>query len=80
MVAGFTPIECGAPSGISPVPARNPAGIARGIRPKDLSPMTLSSAELDARTDALRGMLSEQGKRVRKLTSGALDAFFTADA
>jgi phosphate transport system protein len=42
--------------------------------------MTLSTDALTARTDALRAMLAEQGKRVRKLTSGALDAFFTADA
>lgn len=42
--------------------------------------MTFSSEALDARIDTLRGMLEEQGKRVRALSKTAFDAFFTADS
>jgi phosphate transport system protein len=41
--------------------------------------MSLSNDALASRGDSLRGLLAEQGGRVRKIVSTALDAFFTAD-
>lgn len=42
--------------------------------------MPPSTDALSTQSDALRAMLSDQGTRLRKLISTALDAFFTADA
>ena len=42
--------------------------------------MPFSTEDLNAQGEALRGMLAEQGSRLRKIFSTSLDAFFTADA
>ncbi len=41
--------------------------------------MSPSSRDFSAQLDSLRGQLSEQGKRVRRLVENAFDSFFTAD-
>lgn len=42
--------------------------------------MPFSTEDLNTQSDALRGMLADQGTRLRKIVASSLDAFFTADS